>query len=382
MVAHIVQSLPLHPSNAPPLAGFFQELRSTELPTLKNQWEKLSGDAPSSHLFDLPDWALPILRSQGAPSSLSAIVARQGQEVIGVLPVTAHRTFLGVLPARTVRGLTPRTELICHLHHRELAARATWECLQGNQSWHVLQLPDVPLHGSAEVLVAHARHAGYRVETIPAPSVPYVQLGNETPSTMPTNSRVYRAGLETKLRKVAQLGELHLTSHQTIEESLARFLRLPSAPSRPLFNPRWLSSRGDLLAHRDIGLWAERCGALRIFSLELNGTPLSMLYGILWRDTFYALRIAHDPRFSMYSTGQLVVMLTLRELARHGVKRCELVGPPQPWKMVWTSTTHQHRSHFIFRPTRSGRTPLASVVRALVHAETLWRTTRRSCATP
>ena len=377
MVAPSTQLLAPHGTKFTSPRASLQELTSNALSTLSGEWSSLLHVSPSPHLFDQPEVALAAFIAREPTRPMSAIVSRLGEDLMGVLPVVPCRTFLGVIAARTLRGLSthlgPRTELICRASQRDLAAQSSWEALREDTDWRVLELPNVPVSGPADSLTKHAHHDGYRVETFPAPSIPFVDLQSGISSSMPTSSRLYGARLETKLRKIEQFGEVQLRSYATIEEPLTRFLGLENTARKHLTTPPLRYSPAELSLYRNIGLWGERCGALKIFSLELNGAPLSMVYGMMWRDTYYALRIAYDKRFSMYSPGQLLVMLTLEELARQGAKSCELVGPPLPWKMVWTSTTRQHRSHFIFRTNKWGRTPLASACSLCARPQGIWR---------
>jgi CelD/BcsL family acetyltransferase involved in cellulose biosynthesis len=249
----------------------------------------------------------------------------------------------------------------------------SWEALRADHKWRVVELPNVPENGVANSIADHARREGFRVHTLPALSTPIVDLRPEATTSHPNDSRAYRARLEMKLRKLGQFGEVHLRSYTTMEEPLRRLLELEPAVRKTRFRPLSPEHPGVVELLREIGMWATGRDALRIFALEINGEPISMLFGITAHDTFYVLRIAHTTRLAMYSPGQLLVMLTLQELIRTGTKQCELVGPALPWKMVWTSATRRHHSHYIFRPDSHGRTPLASLLALTVQGQKMWR---------
>jgi CelD/BcsL family acetyltransferase involved in cellulose biosynthesis len=182
--------------------------------------------------------------------------------------------------------------------------------------------------------------------------------------------------LETKLRRLAAMGELHLRSYQTVGESLPRFVELETG--HPTCSKHHTRSplRATLRFYQEVAVWAEQRGSLRIFSFELNGKPLSMVYGITWAGTFYALRVAHDRHFQMYAPGQLAVMRTLQNLPEHGITRCEFVGPITPWKEVWATTSRKHLCHIIFRPNARGKTPLAPAFLLQKRGEAVWAGTR------
>jgi CelD/BcsL family acetyltransferase involved in cellulose biosynthesis len=223
----------------------------------------------------------------------------------------------------------------------------------------------------------YARHEGYRVESLPTLSMPSIKLHSDFESTLPPDSRLYRTRLETKLRKLGHLGTVRLRCHSTLAEPFVDILRLERSRERTTPQRTLHHIAGGLTHLREIGRWAERLDALRIYSLELNGESLALIYGVVWRGNYYAIRVACNPNFAMYSPGQLVVMQTLRELSQAGTGEFILVGPALPWTTVWTSSTHQHRSHYIFRPNRHGRAPMASIFTAATVAERMWRALRR-----
>jgi CelD/BcsL family acetyltransferase involved in cellulose biosynthesis len=207
--------------------------------------------------------------------------------------------------------------------------------------------------------------------------MPSIKLHGDFESTLPHDSRLYRTRLETKLIKLENLGTVRLRCHSRIAEPFVQLLRLEGTRGRATQQRTLHHIPGGIAQLTEIGRWAEKLDALRIYALELNGAPLAMIYGVTWRGTYYALRIASDQNFAMYSPGQLVVMHTLRELSRGGTAGCELVGPALPWTTVWTASTHQHRSHYIFRTNRYGRAPLVSIFTAARVAERMWRRIRR-----
>ncbi len=356
-------------------------LKAEKLREIRWEWSSMVSDAPSCHLFDLPEVNLIDPHDAGLTTPSSTIISRVNGVLCGALPVTVRGRFHGAIPAPTIRAVTGplsyRTELAHHPAHRDLAARLTWETLRDAKDWQVVELTNLPCGGAAEMIAHHARHEGYRVESLPTLSMPCIKLHGDLESTLPHDSRLYRTRLETKLRKLGHLGTVRLRCHSTLAEPFVDLLRLERSREKTTHQRTLHHIAGGLTHLREIGRWAEKRDALRIYSLELNGAPLALIYGVMWRGLYYAIRVACDPNFAMYSPGQLVMMQSLRELSRGGTRECEVVGPALPWTTVWTSSTHQHRSHYIFRPNRYGRVPLASIFTAARGAEQMWRTLRR-----
>lgn len=356
-------------------------LKAEQLKAIQEEWISMVSAAPSCHLFDLPEVNRLYPHDAGLTTPSLTIISRANGVLCGALPVTVRGRFYGAIPAPTIRAVTGplsyRTELAHHPAHRALAARLTWEALRDTRDWRVVELPNLPCGGAAEMIAHHARHEGYRVESLPALSMPCIKLHSEFESTLPHDSRLYRTRLETKLRKLGHLGTVRLRCHSTLAEPFVDLLRLERFREKTTHQPTLYHIAGGLTHLREIGRWAETRDVLRVYSLELNGESLALIYGVVWRDIYYAIRVACDPNFAMYSPGQLVVMQTLRELSQGGTGEFIRVGPALPWTTVWTSSTHQHRSHYIFRPNRYGRVPLASTFTAIRTAERMWRALRR-----
>jgi len=348
-----------------------------EIPELHVAWRELTLTSPSPHLFDLPEWTLAAWRAQEQKRSFSAIACRHNSKLIGILPLISRAHFLGAIPALVMRGFTSPLSQRCELIHQpsysDLTARLSWEALREDRRWRVVELPNVPEQGVANSIADHARGEGFRIHTLAALSTPIIDLRPEATTSLPDDSRAYRALLEIKLRKLRQLGEVHLRSYTSVAEPLRRLLELEPTGRKTRIVPWKWKHPGVVELLREIGMWARQRDALRIFSLEVNAEPIAMLYGITAHDTYYALKFAHSARLGMYSPGQLLVMLTLQELTRSGTKHSDLSSPALPWKMVWTSSTRRHRSHYIFRPDSHGGPPLASLLSLTVHGQTIWR---------
>lgn len=375
----LASTIPPRDTRVPLLSegGTFQDFSVDELPQLYAEWEGLALTNPSLHLFDLPQWPLAAFRAHKPKERFTAIMCRHANQLIGILPVISRWRFLRAIPAFVRCGFTspfsPRCELIHDPLHSILAGRLAWEALREDRRWRVLELPDVPEGGVADSIPNHAREEGFQVITLPGFSTPIIDLQQEPTTSLPAESRVYRSRLEMKLRKLGQFGDIHLRSYATVQEALRLLRNLEPQIRRPLLRTSRREQSGAVTFLTEIGEWAARRDALRIYSLEINGEPIAMLYGVTTGDTLYALKITHARRLGMYSPGQLLVMLTRQDLTRIGMKRCELVGPALPWKMVWTSSTRKHHSHYIFRPDSHGRTPLASLLNLTVRSQRMWR---------
>jgi CelD/BcsL family acetyltransferase involved in cellulose biosynthesis len=358
--------------------GALRYFSSHDLPDLCAEWREIPLQSPHAHLFDLPEWVLSAMRVSNREPSFSAIVSRQGHKLIGVLPIVHRPYFLGAIPTVVIRGFTsqlsPRYDLIHHHAHAKLAAQMSWEELRRLKGWRVVELPNIPEGGAADIIADCARRDGFRVETVSTLSTPLIDLSTESSTYLPSEARAYRARLETKLLQVRQLGDIQFRSYTSVDEPLRRLIALEeNSRQKRAISPALRKAPAGGALYREIGLWAERYGGSRVFSLEINGDPIAMLLGITLRDTCYALRVAQDMRLAMYSPGQLVIMAALQELQRQGTRKCELVGPALPWKRVWTSATRDHHSHYIFRPDRRGRTPLASILQLTLRGRSAWR---------
>jgi len=341
----------------------FQRFNQNQLGRLRESWRDIVRSGYHAEPFFQPEWLTAYALAFNEQSEISAITTARGRELLGILPVQYQKTFFGRVPAHTLRSLSGihscRFDLIHKHDERQSVVESTWHTLRSTMPWVVIELLDVPVDGSAHDLLKLARQDGCVVGTWPTRKMPFMSFPRGQPnpfSRCPTDSRVYRTRLNTKLRKLRALGEVVLKVYPPEDRlALEHFIHLEGKGWKGRAGGAISATKRAPQFYDLISRAAAEQGYLRFHSLELNNEPISMQFGLLMNGHYYAPKVAYDERYAMYSPGQLLVKLVIEELSKRGSHTYDFMGPRAPWKSVWTADTREHYNLYIFRPTLEGR---------------------------
>lgn len=106
----------------------------------------------------------------------------------------------------------------------------------------------------------------------------------------------------------------------------------------------WKGVRGSALAKNETlkdffhryGELASESGALRIAFLRIDGNAAAMQYAVEWSGALWLLKVGYDETYASCSPGQLLMLHTLRDAARRGLRSFEFLGGEDSWTRRWT----------------------------------------------
>jgi hypothetical protein len=77
--------------------------------------------------------------------------------------------------------------------------------------------------------------------------------------------------------------------------------------------------------------------AVRLYSLELNGKVLAVIYGFEFCSRFFYYQIGHDPAYGNMSPGSVLLYLVIEECCRRGLREFNFLQGDESYKQVWTN---------------------------------------------
>ena len=324
-------------------------------------WRALTKQGPYAEPFFQPEWFTAYARAFLNREPAQLLVAHAGERVVGVLPMVQRRRFFGKIPARTLSGLSGihscRFDLIHDNTLSPVVSSSVWESLKSNPEWTVIELLDVPENGACRRILHEALADGFLGCTWSTRRMPFMEIHPQDPfSACPPASRIFRHRLASKSRKLADSHSLTLRVHSDLDDgALENFLSLERRGWKGSNQSAIECSPQTLLFYRSVAEGAAHRGYLRIYSLEQNGSPISMHLGFQMHNQYYAPKVAYDEQLARYSPGQLLVEGVIKDLSSKGITTYDFLGPSAPWKRVWTLSARAHHNIYIFRPTLTGR---------------------------
>lgn len=346
-----------------------KEWSETYTPEIVADWRKLTAHGVCAEPFYQPEWFQAFHTTLAAKNNPFLVTVHKGQDLIGLLPLMRDRTFLGRIPASSLRSLSNlhscRFDLLHDGTSNDDVAEATWKCLRDDADWDVIEARDVPTNGNFDALMKYAREDGYPTMVWPTRRMPYLPLsldGHDPIQNCPERFKGTRNRLRGKEKKLRLEGALDFTlTKEATPEILGKFFELESSG--------WKGQNGSAISltpslvnfYTTIAKQAETQGTLRLYSLNLSGIPIAMHFGLQMNGVYYIPKVTYDERFKKFSPGLLLAKYVIEALAKEKVSCFDFLGPRMEWKCVWTSYTREHSNRYIFNRTIKGRTLKATI---------------------
>jgi CelD/BcsL family acetyltransferase involved in cellulose biosynthesis len=340
-----------------------------EIGSLASEWEALA-DVVKASPFLRPGWFELWWRAFGTGQTCILTVRRQGN-LVGVLPLLRH----GRMIASMANEHTPGFDLVANDDDAALElSTALLNLRPARVSLEYFEAEGAGLRSVREAAVA----AGYRVVVRDWERPPFVDLDGDWESYEQSLAGKLRRDLARRARRLAGEGSVIFDVRddaQQLDELLEEGFALePSG---------WKASRGTAIVSRPetrefytgLAQWAVKRGVLRLSFLRLDQRAIAFQLGLEDGGVYYFVKGGYDPEYSRFAPMKLLLRSMLENAFAKGLERFEFLGPPEPFKLEWTSTCHDLKRVELFdrsvRSTGSWMTiafarPAATRIRELV----------------
>lgn len=208
-------------------------------------------------------------------------------------------------------------------------------------------LPRVP-SGSPTLAALRKAFAGRGwVIVRPALGTPTIALDASWAEPQLKFNAGHRSDFRRAERHAAKLGALSFEIHtQPGEQALDHLLD----EAFEVEAHSWKGEAGTALLHdqalggffRHYAHEARREGILRLAFMRVGGQAVGMQLAVEWQGSWWLLKIGYDKRFARCSPGTLLMLHTLANAARRGLRSYEFLGSPAPWTAMWAPTLKPH----------------------------------------
>jgi CelD/BcsL family acetyltransferase involved in cellulose biosynthesis len=329
---------------------------------LQPEWNDAARRAHTTSPFLLHEWFRTWWDCFSTGHRLHVVIARDGDRIVGIAPMTITQVHMYGLPVRSLDLLhndhTPRTDWIV-ARSAPNAYAALWNALHETcDRWDVLQLSRLPSDSPTLPAITNlAQREGCLTGTWRGDVSPYLTLSGTWDSYLASLPAKFRSNLRNRLSRLAHIGEPRLEivdrddDGQACEEALrleasgwkadARTAISSSAPVRRFYT---------LLAER-----AAARGWLRLMFLTVGGRRIATAYGACVDGTLFLVKTGYDPEFSTCAPFKLLTYLAIQRAYAEGLREIDFLGDTEAWKLEWTNTSRPHDWLFVFANTMRAR---------------------------
>jgi CelD/BcsL family acetyltransferase involved in cellulose biosynthesis len=290
-------------------------------------WEALAErvDAPP---FLRPGWFMPWWTAFAPGGAAVACLYDRG-ELEAVLPLVRRRSRLSA-------AANYHTPWFAPLASRPDAATELLAGVLGRASVAELTMLDPPTRDAVHSAAGAARRA--LIER-PLTRSPYVLLDGDWEGYRRSLKKGHRKEVGRLERRLAESGSVTFEVHRggdELDERLEEVFAIEGTG--------WKASAGSAMASnaatRDfytaVARWAADMGWLRLAFLRLDGRPIAVDYALAHAGVWHALKGGFDPGFARFGPGMLLVGRTLEDASAQGIRRFELNGDDDSYKLKWT----------------------------------------------
>ncbi len=332
-------------------ASFAVEIGTDEacFDALRESWSELERACASHSLFMSWQWQRLWWTHYQAGRQLRILIARDGERLLGVLPMYLQVSRLGPLRLRRLRTLgaggdTAPDDLDALLHPDcadRVASEFARQLLAPRAEWDAVTCPDLdPGAPFTRALIAAAEQAPRVLLRRNSRSIVCGPLPGKWDDYVHDLGAHRRKSLRRKLRKFESDGGA-VVWHQGAQEVDEAFDRLAH-----LHRMRWagrtaehaFSSEEYLAFHRALMHVLDDAGALRLLELRMQGQAIAMRYGYRWGDTFYDLQSGFDPAFADYSPGELCISHCIERAIAEGCAAFDMLRGDYEHKRAFFKT--------------------------------------------
>ncbi len=331
---------------------------------LRSAWCGLLEHVPGYRLFLSPQWHLAAWAWRTEDAELYCLVARDGQDIVAILPLVRDSESKYGLKLRRLAYLTvPDTQfadMICRRDVAPAAAEAFAKHLAGRQDWDQLQFSHLDKGAMLqEFLLPALRKQGLLNSEGVADSNAWLGLSSGWEAYYATRSRRLKKGNNhagNRLKK--QFSDIQLERVRVEEAEVAacldKLVRVSAAS--------WKQSTGLTLDNTGPQAFIRRLteelagrGQVVIWYLILDGQAVASEYQLHHEGQIYALRADYDTAFEAWSPGTYLFWQILMQVCEEGGERYWMGPGDNPYKARWLESREPLQRFTIYGYTTRGR---------------------------
>ena len=322
-----------------------EEVDGSGIAALRTDWEALFA-ASRAGPFLTWEWTAAFAGALLGGRSPRVLVAREGERVVGILPLATEelRPFGLPVPVRRVGFLAERPagsdylDLLAPVgREHEVGARLLAHLAAGG-GFDVLDFEGLAADSPLLPLLVHRFAGTWSVRIEPRFLCPIVELPREFGQLVKASGRGenFRRRLR-QLREGPGFERRIVAEPARAEAALERFLSLHDA--------RWSAEGGsDALArpavrafHREVVVRLAEAGRLVFEELWSEGGCRASIYGMVAGGCFYFYQSGHDPAWAARSVGLVNLGLSLEAAIAAGRSRYDFLRGAEAYKLNWAN---------------------------------------------
>lgn len=311
----------------------------------------------TENIFLTPLWLSHWWQVYGNEYQVHALLVREGQELVGMLPLALRKTAGGLrcLSFMGAGELTPNDLDILAVperQHEVLIALAVYLSNTASE-WDVLDLDKLPVGSpTIQVFDAHFRSRGHLTDlrlsaqcfstTLPASVNEFL---DRLPASMQRNIRKRQRRLE---QDHPDARFVQASTPEQVDHAFEALVKLHQARWVKRGYPGAFSSRRFLAFHRSIAPQALQSGLLRLVYLQAGANVIAVEYIFRVGSVVHDYLGGFDEGWSKYSPGNLLLIFAIQASIESGIRVFDFLEGDESYKQDWGTEVRENSCLHIF----------------------------------
>jgi CelD/BcsL family acetyltransferase involved in cellulose biosynthesis len=334
------------------------------LEQLRPAWNNLLSSAVRPTVFAAWEWQYLCAKHMAEGKDIVVLAVFDGERLAAVLPLHRERSRLaGVIPTETMACLggdiTDYNVLLVREQHLSTAIPALAEHLRLMEVTLDFRnvLPGTPLY----LLVDHLAGHGFPCVPYETKTALYSQIGHDYEAFIKGLKKKFRKNLNNNQNYMDRTGGYNYHVEDADKDTLDTLIRLHTNRWQYKGEAGALAQQKIKAFHSDLQDLPGRLFEIRYFTICHDDQIVSIVYGFIFQNCYYAYLSGLDMAHDRISPGNMVLSHTIRELIKAGISGFDMLRGDMHYKQSWATGSMERRDVILFPPTIRGRITAAAM---------------------
>lgn len=325
-----------------------------QLRAIEPEWSRLVAEVPAPELFSTPEWITSWLDAFWVGQPIRFLLARDAGRLVGLAPLLVDGE--GMFCCRNalalpISAISWRGEIL----HADESADAVLDAflthLDDRGSFR-LNLGRVAADSAtAQSLRRIAKSRRLWTVWRGDHRTPLIRLPGTLDEYLESRSKHVRHELRRKRKKLEKAATVTVHVAQRADEMDAAFEHVRTVEANSWKGEAQTSFLEAPFAeqfYRDLFAKTVDRGWVRVYLMSVDGRPAAHLFGMVFRNRYYAFNASFDTALGTYSPGSVLMLHGIEDLCGEQLDLLDLMGSEYRWKNELATDLQDHVNVCIF----------------------------------
>ena len=325
------------------------EITNSEgLAEIRSEWHALLDNAAFKNPFLTYDWITTWLKHFWKDRPILFLLIRHNGTPFGLAPFLIDKGNCLIFPCNEHSFMNN----FIYLQEKEVFVDAVLEHL--SKKGRGLKISFQRLEDDIsffEMIESICRKHGFVCISRESYPSPYLNITTDWQTFLSSKSKHFRNELKRKTTKINKAGTVNferITDAGRCESAMADIFDIERNSWKEKAATSFTAEAGLEDFYAEAARVFAGKGELLIYMLYFNSVPVAYIYGIVYNNTYYALKTSYHGGYRELSPGVIVFNYAFQDIFKSGLRQFDFLGAESQWKMEIASGLRQHTDIFVY----------------------------------